>query len=154
MTDSEVSEWKARIHSLGAEPFVTKPLDIEGYFATEAYLQAEFPEISSEDATEIFASLAETLEERAIEDYVNGRVDIERKKGQGVNINLGSLANVASKLVKKDVLAWTEGKVALSALRGYLQSKRSWSLPIRSDPSLVDNDLRILGEKFFPMKSA
>ncbi len=90
LTEQEVESWKTEIRSLGAEPFVTKGRDVESYFIDEAYLVESNDGLSIQQFTELIESL--TIRERLVAEYVNGRIDIERSKGNTGSINHGKLA--------------------------------------------------------------
>lgn len=54
--------------------------------------------------------MVEDLRETAIQDYVNGRIDIERKAGNAAGINPGQLAVRANLKFNDDPLALIKGK--------------------------------------------
>ncbi len=47
MTDSEADEWGKEILQIGAEPFVTAEIDVEGYFSNQSYITPMLPRSDS-----------------------------------------------------------------------------------------------------------
>jgi hypothetical protein len=58
MTDDDVEAWSKQVRATGVDPFVTEPLDIEGYFATPDHLNSLNNQCSVKDFQEIFTNVA------------------------------------------------------------------------------------------------
>ncbi len=96
----EIEAWKKDIRGIGAEPFVTSEIDIEGYFCTSEYLEHVLSGRNL-DIKEILSQVEEGERDEIIASYVNGRVDFERKNGTIGKLDIGKLSAAAGRLISK-----------------------------------------------------
>ncbi len=59
MEPDEILLWKQEITAAGAEPFVTREIDVEGYFATDAYIELIGKNVPTFDLNVVKKELAE-----------------------------------------------------------------------------------------------
>jgi hypothetical protein len=151
MEPDEVLLWKQEITAAGAEPFVTREIDVEGYFATDDYIELIGKNVPTFDLTAVKEKLVEGESDGVLESYVNGRIDLERKSGNIGKLNYGQLSAAATKKVNKDLLAIMKGKKKLAKLRaifGELYGARFDTTP--SAPELpMDKELAAIARKDF-----
>ncbi len=151
MEPDEVLLWKQEITAAGAEPFVTREIDVEGYFATDDYIELIGKNVPTFDLTAVKEKLVEGESDGVLESYVNGRIDLERKSGNIGKLNYGQLSAAATKKVNKDLLAIMKGKKKLAKLRaifGELYGARFDTT--QSAPELpMDKELAAIARKYF-----
>lgn len=139
----EIEQWRTDIRSLGAEPFVTQEIDIEGYFCTESYIRACLKGDSDVQFDDLLSALSEGELDDALTSYVNGRVDIERKAGTIGRLDIGKLSAEASKKISENPLGHMKGKRKLSKLKKILHERYGIRFEVNlkdilpSDPSLA-----------------
>jgi energy-coupling factor transporter ATP-binding protein EcfA2 len=145
----EIEAWKKDIRALGAEPFVTKEIDIEGYFCSDDYIKTVLAgkNISLADVkSEIVAGEIDDI----TANYINGRVDHERKAGTIGKLDHGKLGAAAAKKVSADPLVYMKGKRKLSKLRQVLQEKYKLKFEIDRKALLpLDEELIESSKKYF-----
>ena len=116
LTDDEGHEWSTEIRNMGAEPFLSDGVDIESHFLKAAHLG----KLNGKTEDEMQARLdCATSECRTVtvEKYVNGRTDIEKKKGTFGKLNLGQLAAGAGDTVDRDPVRFRHSKSVLKTVR-------------------------------------
>ena len=146
----EVEDWKVHVRSLGVEPFVTKQIDIEEYFVSEAILQHLENSIPAFNCDEAYKEIIEHCKDEAIRDFVNGRVVIERMKGNAAKINHGDLAVSAHNKFRSSPLDLIKGKKKRAWFRGYFQMKFNLRFDREIDSTLIkDESLERAGRKIF-----
>jgi hypothetical protein len=149
LTDFEVEAWKTALRSAGVEAFVTKGIDIESYFIGPEHLAEVNDDVSIEDIKATLDAVAEQERGRLIERYVNGRVDIERKAGSYVKLDLGKLATEATRAVSQAPLLYC-GKAFLSPLRVAFNTRFGDKLDLyTASTHLSDDDLVGISKKTF-----
>lgn len=119
----EVANWEGRIRALNAEPFVTADRDIEGYLIAERYLEGFLQANGAGALEQLRRSVVDDQQDRIIESYVNGRVDIERKAGRAGQINHGNLAAAAARACRDDPWGTMPSKLRLRRIRAVLQER-------------------------------
>lgn len=141
LTNDEMQIWKQRVIELGCEPFVTAGTDVESYFCTEAYVNASWPGHAAE-VRDLLRRVREELNEDSIGDYVNGRVEIERKSGNAKGLDPGALAIAGHRLSAAEPGCLIKGKKQLGRIRKLMQDEHQISLGGLADKSLISADLR------------
>ncbi|WP_162841465.1 ATP-dependent nuclease [Salaquimonas pukyongi] len=119
----EIATWEVSIRALGAEPFVTADRDIEGYLISDEYLENFLRDNVACQLEELKEFVCENQLDRTVENYVNGRVDIERKAGRGAQINHGNLAAAASRECRQDPWGMMHPKQRRRRIRRVLQER-------------------------------
>jgi hypothetical protein len=116
LDDDETEDWKRQIRAIGAEPFVTAEIDIEGYFCSDEYISFVVAghKIDIDDIKK--AVVHEQIGE-IISSYVNGRIDNARKNGTIGKLDVGKLSAIAAKSVADDPWKFMKGKRKLARLR-------------------------------------
>jgi hypothetical protein len=150
MEPDEVVLWKKDITAAGAEPFVTREIDVEGYFAADDYISLVGKGLPAFDLNEVKRKLVDGEDDDTLAGYVNGRVDLERKSGNIAKLDHGKLCAVAAKKIAADPLAMMKGKKKLSKLRAVFQdlydakfeTQRATNLP-------ADKELTAIARKYF-----
>lgn len=145
----EIESWKKQIREIGAEPFVTAEMDIEGYFVTDAALQTFANEHAGGNVAEILAHIADGESDDILTSYVNGRIDHERKSGTIGKLDYGALSTAASKKVTANPLAFMKGKRRLSKMRYVAREIYGTSFELTNP---TDAGLEKLALKFFKAK--
>lgn len=138
----EVTEWETKIRALSAEPFVTIDRDIEGYLIQEKFLVKILLEIGPYEIAELQEWAVDGQQDKIVESYVNGRVDIERKAGRASKINHGNLAASAGRVCRGDPWGMMLSKVRRRRIRSVLQERFDFRY---RDPGLdeVEPDTRL-----------
>jgi ABC-type cobalamin/Fe3+-siderophores transport system ATPase subunit len=147
----EVESWKKSIRELGAEPFVTAPVDVEGYFCTDEYIKHVMAKTGGElDIEEVKLRVSQDEEEEVISSYVNGRVDVERKNSNIGKLDYGKLSAAAARKVREDLLGLMKGKRKLAKLRSVFHSIYGRRFEVDKGSALPrDGDLAKIGAKIF-----
>lgn len=117
LEEDEIESWKKEIRAIGAEPFVTREMDIEGYFCTDDYVESVLKKSGNFDIHEIKVRMNAADDEHILSGFVNGRVDLARKNGTIGKLDIGKLSAAAAKHVGRDPLAYMKGKRKLARLR-------------------------------------
>lgn len=149
----EIEKWKKDIRAIGAEPFVTSEIDIEGYFCTDEYIKSCANKTVLDNLPAIKTEIVDGEEDTILTNYVNGRVDFERKNGTIGTLDYGKLSAAAAKKISKDPLNYMKGKRKLSRIRSVLKAKYGDSFEIDPAKNIpVDQELERLAEKVFKKK--
>ncbi len=116
LTDDEGHKWSTEIRNMGAEPFLSDGVDIESHFLKAAHLAKLNGKTEDEMQTRLDCA---TRECRTVtfEKYVNGRTDIEKKKGTFGKLDLGHLAACAGGIVDGDQQRFRHSKSVLKTVR-------------------------------------
>jgi ABC-type cobalamin/Fe3+-siderophores transport system ATPase subunit len=145
----EIADWKKQIRAIGAEPFVTSEMDIEGYFCSDDYLALA----TKGHEVEIDALKSETVagqEDDIISSYVNGRIDQERKAGTIGKLNTGKLSAAVAKKVASNSWGYMKGKRKLARLRFVCGQKLGFKYHVDLSATLpVDKELSQTSTKIF-----
>jgi len=136
-TDLEIINWETEIRAMGAEPFVTKGVDIESHFLSAQYLESTNPCMTSEIAQSLIDGAMIELREDSIAHYVNGRVDIEKKARTFGNLNLGNLATQAPQIYESNPLKYCHSKTILSKIKVRFQERFGSNLDVRIVSNLI-----------------
>jgi energy-coupling factor transporter ATP-binding protein EcfA2 len=145
----EIEAWKKDIRSLGAEPFVTREIDIEGYFCSDDYVAAVLTG-KGVSFVDLKVEVADGEVDEITAGYINGRVDHERKTGTIGKLDHGKLGAAAAKKVSADPLAYMKGKRKLSKLRQVLQEKYKLKFEIDKKAAMPrDEELAEASKKYF-----
>lgn len=116
----EIDAWKKDIRAIGAEPFVTSEIDIEGYFCTDEYV-AKIISSSGLNVEDIMGEVVDGESHEILASFVNGRVDIERKKGTIGKLDFGKLSADAAKTISQNPIIYMKGKRKFAKLRNVLR---------------------------------
>lgn len=150
LDSDEIENWKVGVRSLGVEPFVTKHVDIEGYFVSESVLRELEKSVTGFDLDTTNKEIVEEHKDEAVHDFVNGRIEVERKNGNAAKINHGKLAVSANKRFRENPLALIKGKRKQKWYRHYFQEKFNLRFDNEIDKSLVkDENLAELGRRIY-----
>ena len=135
---------------MGAQPFVTAEIDVEGYFCSDEYLMQTLDGSSGIDMQLVKSQVAEGEAEKTIAQYVNGRLDQERKQGTIGKLNIGKLSSAASTQVASDPLKYMKGKRKLSKYRAVLHTQHALRLDIDRNLTIpIDDKLSKQSKKYF-----
>ena len=91
LTAEEAEAWSENIRRLGAEPYLPRGVDVESEFLNADHL-AELNEVELEVIGRMLDRATTDCRKVSVEKYVNGRTDIEKKKGTFGQLNVGQLA--------------------------------------------------------------
>jgi hypothetical protein len=152
MTDEEVDEWKNSVRKLRVEPIVPRGVDIESQFTGAKHLAAVNPGRTEADFERLVAAAQESCEDKSVQSYVNGRIEIARSQGTHAQINHGQLAVEAGKAVKGDLGRLSHGKTVLKRLRSDYQKEYGENLKdtIAGEHAALD-ELQVVAKKVFPV---
>ncbi len=147
LTQEEEKEWKTAIRNMGAEPFLTRGVDIESHYLDAKHI-AELNGHPEERIRELLDAATDSSMQISIEKYVNGRSDIEKKAGTFGKLNLGQLAANAPKVVKDEIERYRHAKTVLKRLRNNFQEKYDKNLQVLKKSShLAVDELNIIAVK-------
>jgi energy-coupling factor transporter ATP-binding protein EcfA2 len=147
MTPDEVEDWKTGVRALGAEPFVTKGVDVESYFIDVRHLAALNPDSTEEGLSNLIDRVLESMKPDLVAAYVNGRTELERKAGTFGSVNPGKLAVDANANVLSNPRRYA-GKKALKAIRSVFRDEHTMNLRTdRVTNHLLDEDLALIAKK-------
>lgn len=145
--DNEVEEWKVLVRRLGVEPYVTNGRDIESAFVNAAHLSQLNPELKLKGFENLIAKVGESLNLAIQTDYVNGRIDFLRKKGE--QVNAGAISAEATKAIADNGKKFY-GKAVLRTIRGQFQKDHGKNLVVYSPSgALKDDSLSVVAQKAF-----
>jgi hypothetical protein len=132
---------------------VTSEIDVEGYFSTPQYLKTVLPK--GFDTDELFKDLVRGEENELISAFVNGRIDLERKRGTIGNLNHGALSVQAKDAVDANPLSVMKGKKRLAKIRRILKDEHGLPLTIDSHSNApIDKNLEDLAKRLFSKTAA
>lgn len=92
LTDAEAAEWETAMRGLQVEPFLTVGVDIESHHLNAQHLSALNPGTSVEQVNALINQATSETRTESIRKYVNGRVDLEKKRGTFGSLDVGRLA--------------------------------------------------------------
>lgn len=118
----EAAGWQEDIRAIAAEPFVTQEKDIEGYFVSDEALRRYCAPIDNLDADLLLERISDGQEDAIIAEYINGRIDVERKNGNVGRVNHGQLGAEAARIARQDPRGAMKGKTKLRRVRHILQT--------------------------------
>lgn len=147
LTEEEAADWETRIRNMGADPFLTHGVDIESHFLNAEHL-AKLNGIDVKEISALLIATTKASRDVSVEKYVNGRTDIEKKKGTFGKLNIGQLATEASRKVDSDPARYRHAKTILRDIRRQFQETHECNLKVmeRSDSLNVD-ELSTLANK-------
>ena len=128
MTDAEADKWQTAIRALRAEPFLTDDVDIESHFLVARHLVDLNPNLSEEEAQGLIDHATAETRDLSIQKYVNGRVDIEKKKGTYGKLDVGKLATEAPRAFDSNPLQYRHSKTVMRKLRELPRAKAGSNL--------------------------
>jgi energy-coupling factor transporter ATP-binding protein EcfA2 len=147
LTETEVENWAIEIRRMGAEPFLTKGVDIESHFLCAKHL-AGLNNRSEEEMQELLDKATTSTQETSVEKYVNGRSDLEKKAGTFAKLNIGQLAASAPTTVNAKLERYRHAKTVLKRLRQDYQTKYACNLKVmEKSEHLAAEDLVTLAHK-------
>lgn len=153
LNEVEVKSWEEEIRKLGAQPFVTKEMDIEAYFLNGEYLSSNNEPTDGEFEQIILESLGE-VQEQLIAKYVNARVEILRTQGQ-YKIDFGKLSVEATKAITESPGSYLPGKLVQKIVRRkYREAYGSNLSDTKPSHLLADERLAAIAKKVFKGKKA
>ncbi len=127
-SDKENTDWEAQIRSMGGEPFVTDGVDIESHLLNAEYLEAVNENLTYEEAQQLINQAILDTREQSIQHCVNGRFDIEKKRGKHGQVNIGELAVWAHKEYDANPHRYCHGKTTMAKVRELFQANKSTDL--------------------------
>lgn len=152
LNEEEAEQWKDEVRKLGVEPYVTAGRDVEASFINSGHLQKLNPELKVRQFEELIKKAANEMELDIQSDYVNGRIDLLRKKGQ--QVNAGAISAEATKAIKEDILKFS-GKSVLRRIRAEYQKTHSKNLNVFTPSEfLKDDQLNSVAQKSFRSSAA
>ena len=116
LSDEEVREWSEHIRAMGAESYLPDGVDIESVFLNTMHLST-INEIELDKMSSMLEEATREYRDLSIEKYVNGRSDIEKKRGTFGQINLGQLAAQAGGIIDAHPERYRHSKTILRKLR-------------------------------------
>lgn len=158
LLDDEAEEWMKRARRLGTEPFLTfltETVDMEGHFLSAKHLAKLNPGGDAAAFQKLLDAAREEAHTVCVEKYVNGRIDILRKRGEAGSINPGRLASEAPEKIKGDPQKFTHGKAVLAALRRRYRKDQGHELRV-FEPSehLLLGGLLLAAKKIGPKRGS
>lgn len=133
LTMDEAEDWEKQIRKMSAEPFLTHGTDVESHFLNADHL-ASLNSIPASDMQTLIDQATEDSRDIAIEKFVNGRTDLEKKAGTFGTLNVGVLAREAPGEIANDVARYRPSKVVLKNVRGKFQDAHKRNLRV-AEPS-------------------
>lgn len=148
LEDGEVAAWLTEVRSLGIEPFLTTGRDIESHLLRADYLAAINTVTQPVMQSVIERALSESADRR-FRDYVNGRIDTIRKKGQVANAGEISANGVA--IVSASPLRFS-GKAEMKMVKKVFRERFGRNLVVVAPSALLkDDDIWAFAARVFGM---
>lgn len=138
-TDLEITNWEIEIRKMGAEPFVTRGVDIESHLIDAQYLESANDCLSLDTATGLINRAMTDLTEDSIAHYVNGRCDIEKKARTFGDLNLGDFANQAPQVYASDPLKYCHSKTVVAKMKQLFQEEYGTNLDLAKISSIISS---------------
>jgi energy-coupling factor transporter ATP-binding protein EcfA2 len=149
-TDEEIEQWRVKIRALRLTPFVTYGVDIESHFLSDKHL-SELNAITVEQAQDLINRAVDTCREESIRKFVNSRVEIEKKKGNFGDIDLGQLGIDVQRTFDGDPLRYSHGKTVLARVRAFFRDENGHNLVVTMPTvNLAAPDLEVIARRIFP----
>ena len=124
---------------MGAEPFVTKGVDIESHFINPQYLESANNCLSLDGAKGLIDRATKDLTNDSIAHYVNGRCDIEKKALTFGELNLGNLAAQAPQVYASDPLRYCHSRTVLSKVKQLFHEEYGTNLDLSKTSNLISS---------------
>ena len=123
LSDREVNDWCRQVRALKVETFITDGVDIESHFLNPDHLAALNPDLSVSKFRTLLDEARTTKHDELVQNFVNGMIDLARKKGTYGKLNHGKLATDAQKIFKENnSTRFHKGKIVLTSLREKYQN--------------------------------
>jgi len=149
-SDEEINQWQQTIRSMGAEPFVTKGVDIESHHLNHEYIAAFNPSLTPAQAADLINRAMVDKREDSIQNYVNGRIDVERKAGTYGTLNIGVLATQVPQLYDQNPRRYCHSKTVMSKVRQLFQTEHASNLQLyRKSDHISDSTLASIAQRVF-----
>ena len=151
LSDREVNDWCSQVRALKVETFVTDGVDIESHFLNPDHLAELNPDLSVSEFRTLLDEARTAKHDELVQHFVNGTIDLARKKGTYGKLNHGKLATEAQKIFKEDTnTRFHKGKIVLTSLREKYQNMIGENLRV-SEPTqhLRHDGLKTFGRKTF-----
>lgn len=117
LSGDEADQWQTEIRALQSEPFLTDGVDIESHFLSVPHIATLNPSLSEPDAQDLIHRATMETREVSIQKYVNGRVDIEKKKGTYGKLDVGKLATDAPRAFDANPERYRHSKTVIRKLK-------------------------------------
>jgi energy-coupling factor transporter ATP-binding protein EcfA2 len=148
LENDEVASWLTEVRSLGIEPFLTVGRDIESQLFKADYLASVNRVTQPVMQSIIDAALTESAERR-FRDYVNGRIDTMRKKGQTPNPGQISADGIA--IVNASPLRFS-GKAEMKIVKRIFRERLARNMVVVApSPLLKDDEIWAFATRVFGM---
>lgn len=149
LEDAEAKEWEKEIIKIGADPFVTAEIDVEGYFCTKSYIKL-IAEPHGIDVDLVSKAIVDGEKDEIVSSYINGRVDLARKSGTVGQLNYGKLGVEGAKAAERSPFEMMKGKRRLAKLRKVMHEAHQVRFEIMKDSTHpTDSTLETLAKKIF-----
>lgn len=151
-SDEETNQWQQTVRSMGAEAFVTRGVDIESHLLNHEYIAALNPSLTLMQAADLINRAMVGTRDDSIRNYVNGRIDIERKAGTYGKLDVGALATKVPQLYDRDPKRYCHSKTVVSKVRQLFQTEHALNLQLYkksdyiSDPTLASIVQRVFSK--------
>lgn len=140
LTERDAADWETQIRSMAAEPFLTDGVDIESHYLDANHL-SELNGIAVDQMATLLQEATTTTRDVSIEKYVNGRTDLEKKKGTFGKLNVGLLATEAPKMVDAAPERYRYAKAVLKELRRKHQDHNHSNLRVIEASRFLKSDV-------------
>lgn len=140
LNDDEVKKWEASMRAIGVEPFITPTRDLESCFINAQFLAEKNSDMTVQQFEALIAAILTQKRNELVTDYVNGRTDIIRKRGEASKLNHGELAVEAGQRVDQDPRRYA-GKAILRSLRSQFQTNTKRNLLVFEASAKLKSDL-------------
>lgn len=147
LTEEEAEEWRTAVRKLGVEPYVTACRDVEASFINANHLHKLNPDVKVRQFEDVVKKAANEMELEIQSEYVNGRIDLLRKKGE--QVNAGAISAEATSAIKQNIMKYC-GKSILRRIRAEFQKAHSKNLDVFTPSEfLKDDQLNLVAQKAF-----
>lgn len=137
----EAEEWEKSVRAIDVEPFLTDGVDVETHFLTREHLVAVNKDRSEAEIDQLLNETEAAVADGMIENYVNGRIQVEREAGNGAKVNAGKLATEGRKAVAGDQKRYRHGKKFLKEIRRRHQERFNENLVVFSPNTTLRHDV-------------
>jgi energy-coupling factor transporter ATP-binding protein EcfA2 len=149
-TEEESQAWSKSVKQLRVQPFLSDAVHIENAFLDAQHLAELNTQLSADDFEALLRDATSDAEKESIQKYVNGRIDVERKKGTYATLNHGELATEATDALRSNPERFRYGRAVLRALRRRFRDACGENLRvIHSTQHLASSTLQGVARKAF-----
>ena len=123
----KLKSWNTEIRALHADPFITLGVDIESHLLSANHL-ATINDVTPQVAQDVIDRALEASRDQSIRKFINGRCDIEKKRGTYGHLDIGQLSISAHQLYDENSFRYCHSKTVMARARELFRAEQGRNL--------------------------